>query len=94
MMKLYTDIFFILGIFLNASLFIPQIILLHKTKKADNISLPMFLGFNLIELSTIIHGYMVSDYVLMWGYVLSLVSCVIATVLILRYKYAKNDKLL
>lgn len=91
MAKICTDLFFILGIFLNASLFIPQIILLYRTKKADNISLPMFLGFNMIQLSTIIHGYMVTDYILMWGYVLSLVSCGIVTLLILHYRYIKND---
>ena len=54
----YTDILFTFGAFLNASLFAPQIVLLYKTKKTTGLSLPMFLGFNMIQFVTAlrIHG--------------------------------------
>jgi len=54
----YTDILFMFGAFLNASLFAPQIVLLYKTKKTTGLSLPMFLGFNMIQFVTAlrIHG--------------------------------------
>lgn len=84
--KFYTDIFFMMGAFLNAALFIPQILLLYKTKKATEVSLPMFLGFNVIQFATALHGYMSRDYILMWGYTLSFITCGLVVTLIIIYK--------
>lgn len=83
---LYFDIFFIMGTFLNAAFFIPQILLLYRTKESTGLSLPMFLGFNFIQLVTAIHGYVVKDYILMWGYTLSFITCGIVVILITIYK--------
>lgn len=85
MTKIYTDIFFMIGAFLNAALFVPQALLLYKTKKVEGVSLPMFLGFNMIQFATALHGYMSKDYILMWGYTLSFITCGVVTVLILYY---------
>ena len=82
----YVDIFFIVGSILNTALFVPQALLLYKTKKTNNISLPMFLGFNFIQASTALHGYILEDYTLMWGYIFSFITCGCVTILILRYK--------
>lgn len=60
----YIDLLFMLGAFLNASLFVPQIALLYKTKKTTGLSLPMFLGFNMIQFVTALHGYMEKDHIL------------------------------
>jgi len=86
MVQLYTDIVFILGAILNAMLFVPQALLLYRTKKTNNISLPMFLGFNFIQISTALHGYILEDYILMWGYIFSFFTCGCVTILILIYK--------
>lgn len=86
----YFEIFFIIGTFLNAAFFIPQILLLYKTKKTAGLSLPMFLGFNFIQLVTAIHGYIVKDYVLMGGYILSFITCGTVTLLIIIYKKGKD----
>ena len=85
-MKFYTDIFFMAGAFLNATLFIPQILLLYKTKQTNNLSLSMFLGFNMIQLATLLHGYMSDDPMLTFGYTLSFITCGCVTVLILLYR--------
>ena len=85
MNKIYTDIFFMMGALLNAALFVPQALLLYKTKKVEGVSLPMFLGFNMIQFATALHGYMLKDYILMWGYTLSFITCGVVTVLILYY---------
>ena len=74
-----------IGAFLNAALFVPQALLLYKTKKVEGVSLPMFLGFNMIQFATALHGYMSKDYILMWGYTLSFITCGVVTVLILYY---------
>lgn len=84
--KIYTDVFFMMGAFLNAALFVPQILLLYRTKSAKTVSLPMFLGFNIIQFATALHGYMSADYILMWGYTLSFITCGLVTILILVYR--------
>ena len=43
------------------------------------------LGFNMIQFATALHGYMSKDYILMWGYTLSFITCGVVTVLILYY---------
>jgi MtN3 and saliva related transmembrane protein len=46
----------------------------------------MFLGFNMIQFVTALHGYMVKDYILMWGYMLSFFTCGWVVVLIIIYR--------
>lgn len=84
--QLFTDIFFTVAIFLNAAFFIPQIILLLRTKRSEGLSIPMFLGFNFIQLAIALHGYTVKDYILMWGYVLSFITCGTVVILIIIYR--------
>lgn len=80
------------SLFLNALLFIPQIIILLKKKTTTDISLITFFGFCFIQSFTIMHGYINKDYILMWGYVLSLITCGTTTFLIIYYQI-KNKKL-
>jgi MtN3 and saliva related transmembrane protein len=75
-----------IGAFLNASFFVPQIILLYKTKKVKGLSFPMFLVFNMIQLVTVLHGYMIEDPILMWGYALSFLTCGWVVILIIIYR--------
>lgn len=80
------EIIFGLGLFLNAALFIPQIIKLYKTKNVQGFSLLTFAGFNLIQLFTLLHGYLHQAYLLMFGYVLSLIACATVSTMIICYK--------
>jgi MtN3 and saliva related transmembrane protein len=85
-MRNFIEIMFGLGLFFNALVFIPQAIALFKQKSAKEVSLLTFLGFNIMQVFTILHGYLVKDYVLMWGFILSFVTCGAVTCLIFLYK--------
>lgn len=82
------DIIFGLGLFLNALLFIPQALRLFRFKDAAGISLLTFLGFNIIQLFTVLHAYFEKDYILMFGFLLSFITCGIVTSLIWVYRKA------
>ena len=81
------DIVFGAGLFINAALFVPQIIRLFQKKESRDLSLITFVGFCAIQLVTIIHGYLNRDYILALGYGLSLITCGTVTMLILIYRY-------
>lgn len=75
-----------LGLFINALLFVPQIIQLYRSKDAEGISLLTFSGFCFLQLLAILHGYFRHDHVLMIGYFFSIVTCGTVTILIFIYK--------
>ncbi len=77
---------FALGLFVNAVLFIPQAIAIHKSKSALGQSLITFAGFNLIQIFTILHAYIHKDYLLLVGYLAALISCGAVTILIVLYR--------
>lgn len=87
--KTIIETIFGLGLFVNAILFIPQIISLYKAKDSKEISLLTFAGFNLIQLFTLLHGYLHDDYLLVLGYFLSLITCGTVTVMIIVYRRNK-----
>lgn len=84
------EVIFFLSWIINAFLFIPQIILLYKKKDASEVSLLMFMCFNLIQIVTIFHGYIHKDYLLVLGFALSLLTSGTVTSLIIIYR---NNKL-
>jgi len=82
----FIEIVFSLGLFINALLFVPQTIKIYKTKNVAELSLLTFAGFNIIQLFTLLHGYLHRDYILMGGYVLSLITCGAVTCFIIFYR--------
>jgi MtN3 and saliva related transmembrane protein len=84
--KYFIDLIFGVAMFLNAVLFIPQFIRLHKTKDSSGLSLITFAGFNFIQIATVLHGYLYKDYMLMYGYILTLLIAGSVTLLILLYR--------
>lgn len=82
----FVDLVFSLGLFFNAILFIPQAITIFRQKSAQGLSLLTFGGFNIMQLFTALHGYLVNDYLLMSGFLLSFLTCGTVTVFILYYK--------
>lgn len=72
--------------FVNAMLFLPQAIKIYKTKNVQGLSWITFFGFNLIQIFTILHACIHSDYALMFGFMLSFVTCGIVAFLIFFYK--------
>lgn len=80
------EICFSLALFINALLFIPQIIKLYKDKTAKGVSLLTFGGFLLIQLLVVLHGVIHHDILLIIGYLFSMLTCGTVTVLILWYR--------
>lgn len=93
--KDFVEIVFSLGLFINAILFIPQILALVKTKNSEGLSLLTFGGFWLIQLFIIFHGIIKHDKLLVIGYIFSLLTCGSVVFLIIFYrvinKYRKKD---
>ena len=79
------EFIFSFGLFINAILFIPQAIKILQTKTTQGISLTTFIGFNIIQIFTFLHGYLHKDYLLMIGILLSFMTCSVVTVLIIVY---------
>lgn len=88
----FVDLVFSLGLFFNAILFVPQAVTLFRNKNAQGLSLLTFGGFNVMQFFTALHGYLVNDYLLMSGFLLSFLTCGIVTVFILYYGTLKETK--
>lgn len=82
---------FSISLLVNAALFIPQIIALVKKKSSEGVSLITFAGFNIIQLFTMLHGFIHQDYLLAFGYLLSIITCGTVSLLIVYYKYIKSN---
>ncbi len=61
------EFLFSIGLFINAFLFIPQLLKIWRGKKADDISLTTFVGFLFIQLSIVAHGVINHDAILAIG---------------------------
>ena len=90
LIKNFIEIGFSLGLFVNAILFLPQIIKLVKVKDSRELSLLTFGGFSIIQLFVILHGIVVKDYLLIYGYLISLIMCGTVTLLIIYFRYQKH----
>jgi MtN3 and saliva related transmembrane protein len=88
--KLFVEFCFGLGMFINAILFVPQIVKLFKTKNPVGVSLTTFIGFNIIQIFSLLHGYIHNDYIFMFGMLLSLLLCGCISFLIILYKFRRN----
>ncbi|MFB2920726.1 MULTISPECIES: SemiSWEET family sugar transporter [Aerosakkonema] len=86
-MKEIVTFFFGLGFVFNASLFIPQALKITKNKSAKNVSLITFMGFNFIQLNGVLYGYYQNDWILMYGNLISLLSCGTVTCLAIVYRH-------
>lgn len=83
----FVDVIFSVFLFINALLFIPQIINLLRKKHANDISLATFAGFNIVNVFAVLHGVTTNDLWLIIGYSFSVITNTIVTVLIIRYKF-------
>jgi MtN3 and saliva related transmembrane protein len=82
---------FSVGLFINAILFVPQIIKLYQKKNSRELSLLTFAGFNTIQFFTILHGYIHQDYLLMTGFLLSFITCGTVTGMIIYYRLSDSE---
>ncbi len=86
------EILFAAGLFTNAILFIPQIIRLVQKKHSDDISLITFLGFNIINLLTVLHGFLHKDYILLFGSFAAFLTNSVVTFLIIWYRLNRSTQ--
>ena len=89
------EIFFVLGLLVNAILYVPQAIRLYKLKSSEGISFITFFGFTLIQIFTTLHGYIHHDIFLMLGTVFGVLTCGTVAFQIIYYgkrkrEYSKN----
>lgn len=86
-MSIVSLIEFLFGICLlcNALVFIPQAVKVYRTRNAGGLSLTTFLGFNVVQVFTVLHGYINRDYILVCGNLFSLLFCGVVTFLIVKY---------
>jgi len=84
--KHFVEVMFGLGLFFNAFVFIPQAIRIYRKKNAEDLSVITFVGFNIMQFFTVLHGYFIKDYLLAVGFFLSFVTCGIVSFLIIFYR--------
>lgn len=89
-MEYFIETVFGLGMFINAILFIPQVIRLLKTHNSNDLSLLTFGGFNFIQIFCILHGYLHQDYIFMFGMALSLLTSGTVTLLIIIFRIQRR----
>ncbi|MCD6045011.1 MAG: hypothetical protein K0R48_174 [Gammaproteobacteria bacterium] len=80
------NIIFSVALFLNAAIFIPQAVRIYTTKSAQGVSLLTFGGLLVIQFATVLHAIMMRDYILLIGYLLSILTCGTVVVLVLINK--------
>lgn len=77
---------FAISLLANAIFFIPQAVKIYKRKSANEVSLLTFLGFNIIQIFTGVHAYLVNDIILCIGSILAFITCGSVTILTFIYK--------
>lgn len=80
------------GLIINAGLFVPQAWHLWKTKRADGVSIPSFLGFCAIQGVGVLDGYYQHDRALLVGMAVTLLTCGTATGLAIYYSVLKRTR--
>ena len=90
-LKDFVNLIFSCSLLLNALLFIPQAIKVLKEKESKNLSLITYIGFLGIQFMTVLHGILINDWLLVGGYIFSMITC--GTVILLAIIYRnKNGK--
>ena len=85
------DFIFSSALFINAILFIPQALKIYQQKSAKDVSIFTFLGFLFIQIAIIAHGIIAKDMLLIYGYLLSVITC--GSVVIFSLYYRKYDNI-
>jgi len=89
--KEIVEFIFSIALFVNALLFIPQSVQIIRKKTAKGVSLLTFLGLLLIQFAIVLHGIIVHDLLLIWGYVISMLTTGSVVVLVLIYRKKSSD---
>jgi len=85
-MKEIIGIIFGLGLVVNGGLFVVQAIKIVKSRSAKGVSTFTFAGFNVLQITGILHGIFQRDIYLLSGMVASFLACGTVTVLSIIYR--------
>jgi len=85
-MKEIIGVIFGLGLMANAALFVVQAVKIVKAKSSKGVSIFTFAGFNLLQVTGILHGIFQQDIYLLSGMIASFLSCGTVTVLAILYR--------
>ena len=80
------------ALLISGFLFVPQVWRLWRTKDSKGISIPSFIGFNLMQLVGVLHGYFQSDNALLAGMFFSLLTCGSVTILAAYYARSPSSR--
>lgn len=83
--SVFIESIFGLCLLFNAVVFIPQAVKVYRTKNVGGLSLITFIGFNIVQFFTILHGVINHDLILVYGNVLALITCGVVTFFIIKY---------
>lgn len=83
------EFIFATALFVNAILFIPQAIKIYTSKSSQSISLLTFGGFLAFQFATVLHAWIVKDYILLGGFLLSMLTCGSVVLLTIYYRKGK-----
>lgn len=86
--KYIIDTIFAASLFINAALFVPQMLKIYQEKSSEGVSLIMFVGFILIQFSAVLYGVVHHDPILIFGYLLSMICC--GGIIVIALIYRKN----
>jgi MtN3 and saliva related transmembrane protein len=75
-----------MGLMVNAGLFVIQALKIVKTKSAKGLSTFTFAGFNVLQITGILHGIFQKDMYLLSGMVASFIACGAVTILSVAYR--------
>lgn len=70
----------------NAFVFIPQAVKVYRTKNVQGLSLITFIGFNIVQFFTVLHGVINHDLMLVYGNILAFAACGVVTFFIVKYR--------
>jgi MtN3 and saliva related transmembrane protein len=85
-MKEIIGIIFGLGLVANGALFVVQAVKIVKSRSAKGVSTFTFAGFNVLQITGILHGIFQKDIYLLSGMVASFLACGTVTVLSILYR--------
>jgi MtN3 and saliva related transmembrane protein len=85
-MKEIIGIIFGLGLVVNGALFVVQAVKIVKSRSAKGVSTFTFAGFNVLQVTGILHGIFQKDIYLLSGMVASFLACGSVTVLSIIYR--------
>ncbi|MGD2084768.1 MAG: hypothetical protein PVH61_01170 [Candidatus Aminicenantes bacterium] len=85
-MKEIIGIIFGLGLVINGGLFVVQAVKIVKSRSAKGVSIFTFAGFNVLQMTGILHGIFQKDIYLLSGMVASFLACGTVTILSIVYR--------